>query len=93
VHAHEAGQVGQPLRDPELTLDRGIDPAVDPAGALNRRVLIQFSHAFPGAKPTLGKTGISTQVRLWNRARTAISGVGVAKSHNIWGCEGREFNV
>ena len=36
------------------------------AGALNvrnRRALIQFSHAFPGAKPTLGKTGISTQVR------------------------------
>src|SRR5215218_4205230 len=36
------------------------------AGALNvrnRRAPIQFSHAFPGAKPTLGKTGISTQVR------------------------------
>jgi hypothetical protein len=31
VHAHEAGQVGQPLRDPELALDRGIDPAVHPA--------------------------------------------------------------
>src|SRR5829696_6178607 len=31
VHAHEAGQVGQPLRDPELALDRGIDPAVQPA--------------------------------------------------------------
>src|SRR3954451_5704345 len=31
VHAHEAGQVGQPLQDPELALDRGIDPAVHPA--------------------------------------------------------------
>src|SRR5829696_8449151 len=31
VHAHEAGQVGQPLRDPKLALDRGIDPAVHPA--------------------------------------------------------------
>src|SRR5215218_9963733 len=31
LHAHEAGQVGQPLRDPELALDRGIDPAVHPA--------------------------------------------------------------
>src|SRR5215216_1461619 len=31
VHAHEAGQVGQPLRDPELALDRGIDPPVHPA--------------------------------------------------------------
>src|SRR5215218_7590183 len=31
LHAHEAGQVGQPLWDPELALDRGIDPAVHPA--------------------------------------------------------------
>ena len=31
LHAHEAGQVGQPLRDPELALDRGIDPAAHPA--------------------------------------------------------------
>ena len=31
LHAHEAGQVGQPLRDPELALDRGIDPAVHSA--------------------------------------------------------------
>src|SRR5215207_1412037 len=31
VHAHEAGQIGQPRRDPELALGRGIDPAVHPA--------------------------------------------------------------
>src|SRR3954462_4440403 len=31
VHAHEAGEVGHPLRDPELALDRGIDPPVHPA--------------------------------------------------------------
>ena len=31
VHAHEAGQVGQPLGDPELALDRGTDPAVHSA--------------------------------------------------------------
>src|SRR5215218_2607456 len=31
LHAHEAGEVGQPLRDPELALDRGIDPPVHPA--------------------------------------------------------------
>src|SRR5215216_417136 len=31
LHAHESGEVGQPVRDPELALDRGIDPAVHPA--------------------------------------------------------------
>ena len=60
VHAHEAGQVGQPLRDPELALDRDIDPPVHPAldrlidsarevwpaaGSRPRRCAISFSTA------------------------------------------------
>ena len=60
VHAHEAGQVGQPLRDPELALDRDVDPPVHPAldrlidsarevwpaaGSSPRRCAISFSTA------------------------------------------------
>src|SRR5215204_4144661 len=36
LHAHQTGEVRQPLPDPELALDRGIDPAVHPA--LDRRI-------------------------------------------------------